>query len=515
MDEAVRHEVPKGFGVAGGVAIWVALGVLLFPLSRINYLLFHSLVEIVAVLVAFGIFVIAWNTRRIATNPYLLVLGVPQLFIGAVLLLHALAYRGMGVFGGIGANPATQLWIVARLLAAVAFLCAGVSLRHRLSVSSVIAGFGAVSTAAVASILVWPVFPAMYVEGAGLTPLKVAGEYLVVLIVAGGLALLWQDRDRFAKEVAVLLAAAMLAMIAAELAFTLYVDVYGVLNFAGHYFSLLSLMLVYLAVIDTALVRPYELLFLELKRREEAEREIADTLQSAILAAPERVGSLEMGHAYVSATGLARVGGDFYDLFAPAHGEVAFVVGDVCGKGVEAAASTTTVRTTLRGFAYDDSSPATVLGRSNASIIRQFASDKFATAIYGVLDSAAGHLRIASAGHPDPLLCFNGAAACIQVPRNPPLGVLDEHEFEFAELDLEDGSMLVLFTDGLTEAGWREEQFGAERVVEHAVRNLALQPTELAEGLLSAARSHAGDTLSDDVAVVVLRYTAPVAPGRS
>jgi len=501
MEEDHPQDPPEGSDAARGLIVGAVLLAVLLPLSRSNYLLFHSLVEIVAVLVAFGIFVIAWNTRRIVLNPYLLILGVPQLFVGAVLLLHALAYKGMGVFAGYGADAATQLWIVARALAALAFLIAGISLRHPVRVISVLVAFGAVACVA----------PTMYVEGIGLTPLKVSAEYAVMLLAAVALWLLWRDRDRFEPRVARLLAASIVAMIAAELAFTLYVDVYGALNFIGHYLSLVSLMLVYVAVIATALVRPYSLLFFELKRREEAEREIADVLQSAILMAPERVDSLEVGHAYVSASGLARVGGDFYDLFAPAAGLVAFVVGDVCGKGIEAAASTTVVRTTLRSFAYDDPDPASVLRRSNDSLAHQFASDRFATVIYGVLESSTGLLRLASAGHPEPVLCRSATAACVDVPRNPPLSVAPDHDFETTEMRLHDGDTLILYTDGLPDAGWRSGSFGTERVVSHAHRTHAQRPADIAQGLLSAARLHAKDALSDDVAIVVLRYTAPAA----
>jgi len=508
MDDS-RLDVPKGPGVAGGVIVAVALLVVLLPLSRVNYLLFHSLVEMAAVLVAFSVFVIAWNTRRIVSNPYLLVLAIPQLFVGAVLLLHMLSYKGMGVFVGYGADLPTQLWIVARLLAVFSFLLAGVSLRHMVRVRSVFIALGVTTGIALATILVWRVFPTMYVEGTGLTPLKVTAEYATMLIAAAALWLLWRDRSRFEGRVFRLLAAGIITMIAAELAFTLYVDVYGALNFLGHYLSLISLVTVYMAIVDTALVRPYSLLFFELKRREEAEHSISDTLQTAMLMAPERVGALEMGHAYVSSMGLARVGGDFYDLFKPASGLVSFVIGDVCGKGIEAAASTTMVRATLRAFAYADVDPSPVLGRSNDSLIHQFANDKFATATYGTLDSATGRLCIASAGHPDPVLCRGNVASCIELPRNPPLSVVRDQAFEGAEVELEDGDTLILYTDGLLEAGWRTDQFGEERMLLHAAETLDLEPTEIADAMMAAVRHYAGDALDDDVAIVVLRYTAP------
>ena len=491
----------------------VALFAILFPISRMNYLLFHSLVEMAAALVAFGIFVIAWNTRSITPNSYLLALGVPQLFIGGVLLLHALAYKGMGVFPGYGANEATQLWIVARILAGCAFLAAGIAIRRPMRASRVFVAFGAAACLSLVAVFVWHDFPVMYLDGVGLTPIKIAAEYFVMLLAAVALWLLWRDRSRFEGRVFRLIAGAILTMIAAELAFTLYVDPTGTLNFFGHYLALLSLMMIYMAVIDTALVRPYSLLFFELKQREQSEHAIADTLQSAMLMAPGRVGAIEMGYAYVSSMGLARVGGDFYDLFKPANGFVSFVIGDVCGKGIEAAVSTTMVRATLRAFAYDDHDPTSVLDHTNDSLTDQFASDKFATVIFGTLESATGRLRIASAGHPDPVLCRADVASCIDLPRNPPLSVVRNQEFESVELCLEDGDTLILYTDGLLEAGWRADQFGTERLLLHAGESLGKEPSEIAEALMSAAQRYAGDRLDDDVAIVVLRYTTPADEG--
>jgi len=510
MDELLEQEPIDGLGMRGGLLVGAGVFAVLLPLSRINYLLFHSLVEITAVVVAFGIFVIAWNTRRISSSTYLLLLGIPQLFVGAVLMLHMLSYKGMNVFVGYGANLPTQLWIVARVLAVAAFLVAGVSLRHSIRPLSVFLAFGGVTAAALATIFIWDVFPVMFVEGVGLTPLKVVSEYAIVALTALALWLLWRDRDRFEPRVASLLAGAMLLIILAELAFTLYVDLYGALNFLGHYLALVGLMMIYSAIIQTALVRPFSIVFLELKRRVEAEHDIADKLQSAMLLAPPSVGCLEMGTAYVSAEGLARVGGDFYDLFKPVGGSVAFIVGDVCGKGIEAATSTTMVRTTLRSFAYGGAGPREVLGRSNESLCHQFANDKFATVIYGVVESATGMLRIASAGHPDPILCRASAATGVVIPRNPPLSVVPAHEFDATELQLEDGDSLILFTDGLLDAGWREEAFGSERVLAGVQCSSHLTPSEIADALMMAVETHAGDSLDDDVAIVVLRYTAPV-----
>jgi hypothetical protein len=83
----------------------------LYLLSRVNYLLFHCSVEVFSIVIAFAIFAIAWNSRRMMGSNFLLFIGIACLFVGRVDLLHTLAYRGMGVFPEYGSNLATQLWI--------------------------------------------------------------------------------------------------------------------------------------------------------------------------------------------------------------------------------------------------------------------------------------------------------------------------------------------------------------------------------------------------------------------
>ena len=96
----------------------------LYLTSLYNYLLFHSLAEIFSIVIAFSIFVLAWNYRNIIDNNYLIFLGIAYLFVGFIDIIHTLAYAGMGVFRGFGANLPTQLWIIARSLESISLLLA-------------------------------------------------------------------------------------------------------------------------------------------------------------------------------------------------------------------------------------------------------------------------------------------------------------------------------------------------------------------------------------------------------
>jgi len=232
-----------------------------------SYNLFHSLAEVFAVLVAGGIFMVAWNTRRIAQTPYLLLLGVAFLFVGGLDLLHALAYKGMGVFPGRGAELATQLWIAARSLEAASLLAAPLVVGRRLNPWGLLFTYGALTAVLVLAIFTGH-FPACYVEGSGLTPFKKLSEYLVCLVLLGAGVAFWLRRRLVDREVLRLVLWSIACTIAAELCFTLYISVYGLANEVGHILKVISFYLIYRATIAASLTRPYEVLFRDLQARE-------------------------------------------------------------------------------------------------------------------------------------------------------------------------------------------------------------------------------------------------------
>lgn len=251
---------------------WLALSAGLWTLGRTNYLLFHSLVETFSIVIAFSVFAIAWNTRRLIGNGYLLFLGLTSLFVGGIDLLHTLAYRGMGVFPGAGPDLATQLWVAARGLQALSLLAAPAFL-DRSPRPPWVLGAGALLAGGLVAAVFTGRFPACFVEGQGLTRFKVLAEYAVIGAVGAAALLLRRRRSEFEGGVYRTLLLFLAATVGAEAAFTLYHDVYGVANFIGHLFKLLAFYLLYRALVATGLARPFELLFRNLKRGEDTLRE--------------------------------------------------------------------------------------------------------------------------------------------------------------------------------------------------------------------------------------------------
>ncbi len=247
-------------------------GVVLFGLylsSLYNYLLFHTLVESFSIIVGFVIFVLAWNTRPVQENHYLLILGLASLFTGILEMAHTLAYKGLGVFPAQDANLATQLWLAFRYLFSLTFLIAPIFITRVLSVEKTVAVY-----AVVTSLLLWTIFtgifPDCFVEGGGLTPFKIVSEYVIIVIFFAALVLLLRKRTALDRDVLRPMVLAILSSIASELFFTRYAGVFDFSNLVGHFFLLLSVYFIYRAIVVTSIVKPSSLLFRNLKVSEEA-----------------------------------------------------------------------------------------------------------------------------------------------------------------------------------------------------------------------------------------------------
>ncbi|MFH1673400.1 MAG: MASE3 domain-containing protein [Pseudomonadota bacterium] len=264
------------------MVVGAALVFVFYLTSLYNYLLFHSLVEIFSIIVACSIFLLVWNARQFLDNAYLLFIGIAYLFVGALDLLHTLAYKGMGVFQADAANLSTQLWITTRYIESISLLMAPFLLKRKLNHRFAFFAYFAVVTLVLLSIFYWHAFPDCFIEGKGLTPFKIVSEYIIVLTLGASVAFLFRRRPAFDKNVFGLLVASIAVTMLSEFAFTLYVDVYGFANMIGHFFKLISFYLIYEAIIATGLMKPYYVLFRNLKQSENALQKARDNLEQKV-----------------------------------------------------------------------------------------------------------------------------------------------------------------------------------------------------------------------------------------
>jgi PAS domain S-box-containing protein len=249
-------------------------------------------------------------------------------------------------------------------------------------------------------------------------------------------------------------------------------------------------------------------LAIENARLFEDRRRVAETLQLSLLppALPD-VDGLELGAAYRASGDGNDLGGDFYDVFEVALGSWAAVIGDVCGKGPGAAAVTGLARNTLHAIAWRERSPARVLVTLNDAILRRQADDRYLTAVYCRVEPHDGGARVALArgGHPPPLLRRRDGSVR---PLGHPgllLGSLFDVSLTDDEVDLLPGELVVLYTDGVTEARRGDDIFGPGRLGALIAAGEGCSAQELADRIQAAALEFQPGPPRDDVAVLVLR----------
>lgn len=243
----------------------------LYCTTFVNYLLFHSLAEIFSIVMAFSIFVIAWNSKQYIRNAYLLFVGIASLFVGFLDLLHTLAYKGMPIFTDYD-YYANQLWIGARYMESISLLVAFCFLREKAlpPVERIFGVYLLITALITASIFYWKIFPVCFVDGQGLTPFKKISEYIICTILLVSLFFLHKHQDQFEKKITRILLASILCTIISELAFTFYINNYGFSNLIGHYFKIFSFLLLYQSIIKTGIEQPYALVFREMDQTNQA-----------------------------------------------------------------------------------------------------------------------------------------------------------------------------------------------------------------------------------------------------
>src|SRR3954447_1871567 len=235
---------------------------------------------------------------------------------------------------------------------------------------------------------------------------------------------------------------------------------------------------------------------------------IAHTLQARLLPArlPEIPGAV-LAARYRAAGELNEVGGDFYDVFPRSSEEWAMVVGDVSGKGPEAAAITALARYTLRAGALDDDAPEKALRRLNVAMRTHDDSAQFATAALAYLSTAGNgriKVRLSLAGHPPAMVVRHDGTVAGAGTYGDMLALADDPTFRETRLLLDPGDVLLLYTDGVTEAGPRNRPFGEFGFAELLSTLAGESPQAVVDAVEAAVvDAHEGEP-RDDIALLAL-----------
>ena len=241
-------------------------------------------------------------------------------------------------------------------------------------------------------------------------------------------------------------------------------------------------------------------------RQLEHELGVAGEIQRALL--PRKIPNVPGLSLTVYSEPSAEVGGDFYDILTFSNRYVGLAVGDVAGKGIPGAIMMASLYTAFHEYATDSLMTASdVMARVNVLLHNETALDRFATLFYGVLSLSTGNIRYCNAGHTPPILCRLDGTVKYLSTGGLVLGPFPYAEYHLGEEDLMEGDILVLYTDGMTEARNAEgEEFGLDGLMRVVQACPGLSAEEVRTCLIGALQTHIGDSPQhDDITIIMLK----------
>ncbi|MFC5283825.1 MASE3 domain-containing protein [Pedobacter alpinus] len=241
--------------------------------------MFHTIIELSSIVVAFTVFIITWNSKKVLDNHYLYFVGVAYLFIGSLDLLHTLSFKGMNIMQG-NHYYANQFWIATRSMEAITLALGFYFLKRKTKINAdvLFLVYLAATVLITLSILYWHIFPVCYIEGVGQTTFKLIAEYVIILVLCFSLYTVKANKSYFNPLVYRLLLFSIIFTILSEFSFTLYVFNTDILNAIGHIFKLISFYLIYKANVEMGFKQPTMLLFNGIKESEVRYRTLANNL---------------------------------------------------------------------------------------------------------------------------------------------------------------------------------------------------------------------------------------------
>lgn len=264
----------------------------LYAMSRYNFLLFHCLTEALSIIIAIAVFTIFWNTRQfLDKNRLFLVVGFACLFGGILDLIYLFAYRGMSVFPGADGNTALQAKIAAQWLVGLSCVCAFWYLRRKVNWVVTFLVYSILFALSLGAIFYWRVVPHCFVEGTGATLFARLSLIIGCCAYLGAIALLVKNRHEFDRDVFTLLIGALIALLVADSARAAAGGTAGLMEVIAHVSQIGAVLLVYKAIIEVGLTKPYALLFRSqqqsaeaLERQQQFLKAVVDNAQSGIAA---------------------------------------------------------------------------------------------------------------------------------------------------------------------------------------------------------------------------------------
>lgn len=516
-------------------------------ISAATFLTWHNLFEVSIVIACIAIFLVNYYSYE-QTHHFRTILIGSMLFIAGILeAFHMLSYKGMPAFftDNNTANRATTFWILSKLIFSLAFLFGGnISDAIKCNINKIyflLASF-LISFVLFVTVTWYPSFlPAMYVEGHGLTTAKVLLEYLVILILVIASLIYIKNAFKYHDNKLLVISSALILSVLSEFAFTLYVDVYGIYNYIGHLLGVCSLFLAFRMTFARNVLAPYIALTAAQKKLLEyadnqdriveqrtrqmkimntrllEDLEYARGIQKSLLPVflPD-TGDISFSAVYLPTD---RLSGDFYDVFELDERHIGFYICDVSGHGVPAAMLTVFLKQCIDNIVETDrfkgalSSPAVMLRQVyDAFNHSKFKDDVYMVLIYCIYDHAEKKLTCSSAGmNVMPLLEeASGNFSKVEM-RGFPICKLSDvctAEFNDYEVQVQSGSRLYLYTDGLSEArNSKGSVYSETRLMKFLAENRGSKLFELSSLITDDLIDFSeGKKIEDDVTLLAVEF---------
>lgn len=312
MGQTAPHYNTFGI-VPKDVLALVLMAAVLLAVSQQNFLLFHTLAEFFAIVIAILMLVVSWYMYPFTRNSFLLFLGCGYFWVGVLDLAHTLHYGGMGVLSDAGGNSSTQYWILTRYLESLILLSAPLFLTRHFSHKLAMGLFGLL-VAAIITLQALGQLPDTYLTGSGLTPFKIYSEYAITAVLLLAMVNLRAHRHLLDSRMLNTMILSIGLTIGAELAFTFYVGIYDLSNIIGHLFKLASFWLIFITMVRSTLEEP----FMALSRSSSSYDAVPDatlvTDNEGVIRQANRSAAAMAGMSHVSLVGM-----DSHALFHPGY----------------------------------------------------------------------------------------------------------------------------------------------------------------------------------------------------
>lgn len=484
-----------------------------------NYLTWHTFMEFASILVSFSIFTVAYFIYEESGNMQMISFGSVFLYMGWLDLFHTFSFNGMSDFfiPNITANRATTLFILSRFLGTIGLLVS-IKIPSKM-ISNIRKEAFAVITTIFSLILLMIVtyvpdfLPPMYVEGEGLTMIKIFLEYIVILILAISFILVESEYRKTKSDREFQFMIALLLLMFSEFAFTSYGSIYDAYNYIGHLYKVIAFSILY----KTIYIENVSIPFREMRKAKNKLKQYSDNLNQIVNLRTKELHSanklllkdieyakemqrcllpaqmpkdmeVSFDAVYLAADNLS---GDFYNVVKLDDNNIAIYIGDVSGHGIPAAMLTVFAYQNVIQLKENEELYADIIepGQVLENIYKSFnktniAEDKYIVMLYGVYNTKEKSFNYSSAGiNVSPYVVKKSGQIQEMNSKGFPickLGDIVTPTYENRKIDLETGDKLLFYSDGLIEAKDKSgEMYGHDRFKAFLNRNRSLTSKEL------------------------------------